>query len=308
VPESLAAVTPQGASIVTLFWLAMIPSALIFLIVFGGIAVVLVRDRDRPGSPEPAPMQHSRALEITWTAIPLLLLAVFFGLMLRTMGIVNAEPEASMRVQVIGHQWWWEFRYPELGIVTANELHLPVGMAVRLELTTDDVVHTFWVPRFGWKKDSIPNKLNSMTVRLDEAGTFDGACSEYCGTQHAWMRIMVVAEADSQFDAWARAQQAPAPAPADALARRGQELFASTTCVNCHAVAGLHTTARVGPDLSHVGSRATIGAGVALRTPDALEQWIRDPHAIKPGVLMPGYAARSPDDLTALAAYLNSLK
>jgi cytochrome c oxidase subunit 2 len=315
-PESFAAVTPQGASIVELYWLAMVPSLLIFLIVVGGIAVVLIRDRARPRlptagpepEPEPEPEQHGRALEITWTAIPLLLVIVLFGLGLRTMAVVNAEPENALRVQVIGHQWWWEFRYPDLGIVTANELHMPVGVPVRLELSTDDVIHTFWVPRFGGKKDSIPGYVNVVAVRVDQPGVFDGACSEYCGTQHAWMRIMVVAHADGQFDAWARTQQAPPPAPVDALARRGQELFANSTCVNCHTVAGLTATTRVGPDLSHVGSRATIGAGVVLRAPDTLEQWIRDPQAIKPGVLMPGYANLGQGDLAALAAYLDSLK
>jgi cytochrome c oxidase subunit 2 len=147
-----------------------------------------------------------------------------------------------------------------------------------------------------------------VSVRVDQPGAFDGACSEYCGTQHAWMRIMVVAHADDQFDAWARAQVAPPPVAQDPLARRGQELFASSTCINCHTVAGLTVASQIGPDLSHVGSRATIGAGVAPRNPDTLEQWIRDPHAIKPGVLMPGYAGLGQSDLAALAAYLDALK
>jgi cytochrome c oxidase subunit 2 len=311
VPEGFAAVTEQGRPIVGLFWLSMLPSALIFLIVVGVIAVVLIRDRDRPGAAEPEPPRHGRALEITWTAIPLLLLTGFFGLTLRTMQTVNAEPQppdSAMRVQVIGHQWWWEFRYPDLGIVTANELHLPVGVPVRLELTTNDVIHTFWVPRFGWKKDSIPNKLNTVSVRVDEPGVFDGACSEYCGTQHAWMRITVVASAQGELDGWARAQQAPPPQPQDALARRGQELFASSTCVNCHTVAGANAASRVGPDLSHVGSRATIGAGVAPRSAETLAQWVRDPGSLKPGVLMPAYASLGQGDLAALAAYLDGLK
>jgi len=308
VPESFAVVTPQGTSVAELFWLAMIPSALILLIVFGGIAMVLIRDRDRPGATDPEPQQHGRALEVTWTAIPLLLLAVFFGLGLRTMAVVNAEPENALRVQVVGHQWWWEFRYPDQGIVTANELHVPIGVPLRLELSTDDVIHTLYVPRFGWKKDSIPGYVNVMSVRVDQPGTYDGACSEYCGTQHAWMRIMVVAHADDQFEAWARTQQAPPPTPTDALARHGQELFANSTCVNCHNVAGLTDNVRVGPDLSHVGSRATIGAGVVLRGPDTLAQWVHDPNSIKPGVLMPLYGSFSQDDLAALAAYLDSLK
>jgi cytochrome c oxidase subunit 2 len=307
-PDSLAAVTSEGASIVQLFWLVMVPSAIILVIVFGGIAVVLLRDRGGVGVPDPEPRQYGRALEITWTAIPALTLLVFFGLTLRTMAVVNADPEPALRVQVIGHQWWWEFRYPDLGIVTANELHLPVGVPVRLELQAADVVHSFWVPRIGWKTDAIPNKLNTLAVQINEAGTFDGACAEYCGTQHAWMRMTVVAQTQPEMDAWVKAQQTPAPAPTDPTAQRGQQVFTAGTCVNCHAIAGTSANARVGPDLSHIGSRMTIGAGVAVRNADTLQQWVHDPLSMKPGVLMPGYAALGQDDLAALAAYLDGLK
>jgi cytochrome c oxidase subunit 2 len=307
-PDSLAAVTPQGVSIVQLFWLVMVPSAIILAIVFGIIVVVLLRDRGGVDVPDPDPRQHGRTLEIVWTAVPALLLLIFFVLGLRTMAVVNAEPEPALRVQVIGHQWWWEFRYPDLGIVTANELHLPTGVPVRLELQGADVIHSFWVPKFGWKKDAIPNKPNTLSVQVDEAGTFDGACTEYCGTQHAWMRISVVAQSQADMDAWVKAQQTPAPAPTDAQAQRGQQVFAGGTCVNCHAIAGTGANAQVGPSLSHVGSRATIGAGVAVRNADTLRQWVRDPQGMKPGVLMPGYAALGQDDLAALAAYLDGLK
>jgi cytochrome c oxidase subunit 2 len=260
------------------------------------------------GVPDPDPRDHGRALEITWTAIPALVLLVFFGLTLRTMAIVNAQPEPALRVQVIGHQWWWEFRYPDLGITTANELHLPTGVPIHLDLQSADVIHSFWVPRFGWKKDTIPNKLNTLSVQVDEAGTYAGACAEYCGNQHAWMRIVVVAQPQAEMDAWVKAQQTPAPAPTDPTAQRGQQIFAASTCVNCHAVAGTNAAATVGPDLSHVGSRSTIGAGVAERSPATLQQWIQNPQSLKPGVLMPGYAALSQDDLAALAAYLDGLK
>ena len=164
------------------------------------------------------------------------------------------------------------------------------------------------MPRFGWKKDAIPNKLNTLAVQLNEAGTFDGACAEYCGTQHAWMRLTVVAQSQADLDAWVKAQQTPAPAPTDPTAQRGQQVFAAGTCVNCHAVAGTSANAQVGPDLSHVGSRMTIGAGVAVRNADTLQQWGHDPQSVKPGVLMPGYAALGHDDLAALAAYLDGLK
>jgi cytochrome c oxidase subunit II len=306
--DAFATVTPQGASIVDLFMLALIPSALILAVVVGVIAVVLVRHRERPGDPEPVQVEGHWMLEVVWTAIPLLLLAVFFGLMLRTMQTVNAEPEAALRVQAIGHQWWWEFRYPDLGIVTANELHVPVGQPLRLELAAEDVIHSFWVPRIGWKKDAIPGTVNVMSVRVDQAGVFDGACTEYCGTQHAWMRIRVMAQSSDQFQGWASAQQAPASTPQDPVAARGPQLFLANTCVSCHTIAGTSAAAMVGPNLTHVGSRATLGAGVADLAPATLRQWIRDPHALKPGVLMPAYGSFAPDDLAALAAYLDSLK
>ena len=307
-PESFAVVTPQGASIVELFWLAMVPSVLILAIVFGGIVWVLLRDRGGLDVPDPEPRHYGRALEITWTAVPLVLVIVFFLLGLRTMAVVNAEPEPALRVQVIGHQWWWEFRYPDLGIVAANELHVPTGVPVRLELQAADVVHSFWVPKFGWKKDAIPTRTNTMTVLVNEAGTFEGACTEYCGTQHAWMRITVVAQPQSEMDAWAKSQQTPAPPPTESLAQRGRDLFLASTCVSCHAVAGTSAVGRVGPDLSHIGSRGTIGGGVAERNAQTLEDWVRNPQSVKPGVLMPGYSGLAQGDLAALAAYLDSLK
>jgi cytochrome c oxidase subunit 2 len=306
--DSLAAVTPQGAAILELFVLSLLPSALILAIVVGGIAYVLIRHRERPGDPEPPQIYGHRAVEVVWTVIPLLLLLVSFGLTLRTMQTVNAETDSALRVQVIGHQWWWEFRYPDLGIVTANELHLPVGTPVRLEITSIDVIHSFWSPRIGWKKDAIPGAVNVMAVRVDQAGTYDGACSEYCGTQHAWMRISVVAQPQDAFQSWVTAQQAPAQTPTDPVAIRGQQLFTSNTCVGCHTVAGTSAAGTVGPNLTHLASRATIGAGVVPQSSATLQTWIHNPDEYKPGVLMPAYGSFSSDDLVALATYLESLK
>jgi cytochrome c oxidase subunit II len=306
VPESLAPITPQGGAIATLFWLALAISALIFALVVGVLTVALVRDRARPGDPDPEQVHGNRTLEITWTAVPALILAVMFVLTVRTMVFADAEEASPLRVQVIGHQWWWEYRYPDFGIVTANELYLPVGRQARLEQTSADVVHDFWVPQFGRKRDLVPNLVNATVVSPDQVGTFRGFCAEFCGTQHAWMQITAVTQPADQFEAWVRGQQAPAPPPSDPTQARGLELFTSNTCANCHAIAGTAAAARVGPDLSHVGSRATLGAGVVGNSPEALQRWIRDPQAIKPGVLMPGYPNLSDADLAALAAYLSS--
>jgi len=308
VPESFAVVTPQGAAIASLFWVALALSALVFALVVGVLVITLVRDRGRPGDPDPEQVHGNRTLEITWTVLPALLLMVMFGLTVRTMQTVNAEPAAPLRVQVIGHQWWWEYRYPDLGVTTASELVLPVGRPARLELTTADVIHSFWVPQIGWKKDVIPGQANSMNVQVDEAGAYDGPCTEYCGTQHAWMRIRLVAQSPDAFEAWTRAQQQPASPPSDPSVARGAQVFASSSCINCHAIAGTSAAARVGPDLSHVGSRSIIGAGVLDNSPDSLGRWIRDPQAVKPGVLMPAYPNFSDADLASLAAYLSGLK
>jgi cytochrome c oxidase subunit II len=308
VPDSFAVVTPQGSAIASLFWVALALSALVFALVVGVLVVTLVRDRGRPGDPDPEQVHGNRTLEIAWTVAPALLLLVMFVLTVRTMQTVNAEPSSPLRVQVIGHQWWWEYRYPDLGIVTANELILPTGAPVRLELTSADVIHSFWVPQIGWKKDVIPNQANTMNVQVDHAGSYDGPCTEYCGTQHAWMRIRLVAQSPAAFDGWTKAQQQPAPAPTDPSVQRGAQLFASSSCVNCHAIAGTSAVAHVGPDLSHVGSRTIIGAGVLDNSPDSLGRWIRDPQAVKPGVLMPAYPNFSDADLAALASYLSGLK
>jgi cytochrome c oxidase subunit 2 len=301
--DGFTPVTPQGDAVVNLFVLELILATLVCLAVIAVLCIALVRFRDRPGADMPRQLHGNTRLEIAWTAAPALLLVVLYVLTLRTMSTVEAEAASAMRVQVIAHQWWWEYRYPDLGIVTANELQVPVGQPIRLELESADVVHNFWIPQFGWKKDNTPNHTTIMNVTVNEAGVFDGACTEFCGPQHAWMRIRVIASPADQFQAWAARHQQPAPV-ADA---RGLQVFQQSTCINCHAIQGVGE-ARVGPDLSHFGSRTIIGSGVLENTPDNLAAWIADPQRIKPGALMPGYPDLPPDDVRALAAYLEGLK
>jgi cytochrome c oxidase subunit 2 len=217
---------------------------------------------------------------------------------------VNAADPGSQRLRVIGHQWWWEFQYPDMQVVAANELHVPVGTNVSVELDSVDVIHSFWVPQFGYMRDLIPGKPNVMQVLVDRAGTYVGACNQYCGAQHAWMRLRVQAEGADQFQAWAQQQRQTVPM----TGARGEQVFLQNTCINCHAVRGLPATAQVGPDLTHLGSRATLGAGVIDNTPDNLRRWIRNPQTIKPGVLMPAFQDMSDADLGALADYLESLR
>jgi cytochrome c oxidase subunit 2 len=301
--DGFTPVTPQGGAIVSLFTLELILAFLVSGAVAAAAFYAMFRFGDRPGAPEPIQVHGNTRLELAWTAAPALLLVVLYILTVRTMATVEAEAEAALRVRVIGHQWWWEYEYPDLGIVTANELHVPVGRPVRLELESADVVHNFWIPQFGWKKDNTPNHVTPMNVVVDEPGVYDGACTEFCGTQHAWMRIRAVASPPEQFEVWvARNQQ-----PATVAVPRGQQVFQQHTCVNCHAIQGV-SGARVGPDLSHFGSRTTIGAGVLENTPENLRAWLIDPQRIKPGALMPGYVDLPDDDLRALVEYLEGLK
>jgi cytochrome c oxidase subunit II len=307
--DGFTPVTPQGGAIIALFAFELILAFLVAGGVAAAVCYAMVRFRDRPGALEPPQIHGNTRLEIAWTAAPVLLLALLFSLTVRTMSTVEAEASSALRVRVIGHQWWWEYQYPDLGIVTANELHVPVGQPIRLELESADVVHNFWIPQFGWKKDNTPNHTTLMNVVVNEAGTFDGACTEFCGTQHAWMRIRAVASPPDEFQAWvARNQQAaPAPSPSPGSVPRGQQVFQQHTCINCHAIQNVGG-ARVGPDLSHFGSRTTIGAGVLGNSPDELRTWLTDPQRVKPGALMPGYPDLSDDDLRALIEYLGGLK
>ena len=301
--DALSVVTPQGGSIVDLFVLEIVLATLVVAAVAAVAIYSMARFRDRPGAPEPPQIHGNTKLELAWTAAPALLLLVLYILTVRTMSTVEAQPENELRIRVIAHQWWWEFEYPELGIVTANELQVPVGQPVRLELESADVAHNFWIPQFGWKKDNTPNHVTMIHVLADQPGVYDGSCNEYCGLQHAWMRVRAIATPPEQFQAWVARSQQPAPA----VIPRGQQVFQQNTCINCHAIQGVGG-ARVGPDLSHFGSRTIIGAGVVENTPDNLHAWLRDPQQIKPGALMPGYQDMPDEDLRALVDYLGGLK
>jgi len=306
--DSLAPVTTQASAISNLFQLVLWISAAVFLLVCGLLLFVIVRYRERDGDPEPTQIHGHRRLELAWTAAPFLLLVALFISTLQTMASVDSSPPDALRVSVIGHQWWWEYRYPDLGVVTANELHLPVGRPVRLDLTSADVIHSYWVPRFGWKRDVIPGKTNVLAINVEQPGVYDGTCTEFCGLQHAWMRVRVVAESQAEFNTWVEAQRQPAAAPQNDRQRRGQQLFASNTCVECHAIRGTNAVAQAGPDLTHVGSRTTLGSGVLDNGMGNLARFIKDAPSIKPGLLMPSFKTWSDDDVNAVAAYLDGLK
>jgi cytochrome c oxidase subunit 2 len=246
----------------------------------------------------------NRRLELIWTTTPAVILAVVFVFVLQTMREVDAAPPDAQRLRVIGHQYWWEFQYPDQQVFAANELHVPVGVPLMVQLESVDVIHSFWVPHFVRMRDTVPGKVNQMPVLVDRAGIYDGSCNQFCGMQHAWMRSRVVAEAPDQFQTWAQQQAAPVTRGNS----RGEQVYLQNTCVSCHTIRGLNTSPNVGPDLTHVGSRAQLAGGVIDNSPEALRRWIRDPSKLKPGVLMPAYPNLADQDLADLVDYLASLR
>ncbi|MPY94919.1 MAG: cytochrome c oxidase subunit II [Acidimicrobiia bacterium] len=240
--------------------------------------------------------------------MPVALLVVVLGATVEAMRDVPATaPADALVVDVVGHQWWWEVRYRKEGVTTANELHVPVGRPIALRLTSADVIHSFWVPELGGKLDLLPDGTNTLVLQADQPGEYRGECAEFCGLQHARMRITVVAEPAEQFASWAAAQQQPAAEPAGVAARRGQELFLGGDCATCHALRGTTAAATVGPDLTHVARRRTLGAGAAPNTPGDLADWVSDPHSTKSGVAMPATDLAA-DELDAVLAYLGALE
>jgi cytochrome c oxidase subunit 2 len=215
------------------------------------------------------------------------------------------RPPHALDVTVIGHQWWWELRYPSLGIVSANELHVPVTTPTWLTLLSADVAHSFWVPPLAGKTDLIPNRVNQMWIEPTAPGMYVGQCAEYCGTQHAKMLLRVYVHPRAEFDRWAKAQVDPIASPESVAA--GKRIFQRIGCVNCHSLAGTNANGRYGPDLTHLMSRATLAAGATPNSPETLRAWIRNPSVIKPGAHMPAMQLSEPE-VSELVDYLLTLR
>jgi cytochrome c oxidase subunit 2 len=288
--------------------------ALIFVVVGVLLTFTIARFRRRKmdDNREPAQVYGSNKIEIAWTVIPVLIVLVLSMATARAvMEVQNKRIAAdALPVTVIGHQWWWEFRYPKLGIVTANELHVPLSTAAKpattaLRLESADVAHSFWVPQLAGKTDVIPGITSTMWIDPRQEGIFLGNCAEYCGMQHANMLLRVVVETPADFEKWAAAQKLDAAS--DPRMRPARATFLSLSCVNCHTVSGTSATGTFGPDLSHLMSRQTLGSGVVPNTPENLRAWIKDPQAIKPGNLMPNMQLNS-RELDEAVSYLASLK
>lgn len=314
---------PPAESIRGLFLLVAAVTFGIFLLVEGVLVYALVTARRRagPGDAEPPQVYGSKPIEIAWTAGPALVVFVLILLVGRVIWEVRPDPDRPppgaepLRVTVVGHQWWWEYRYEsyngrDLGFVTANELHVPTGEAgkprpVYLTLLSADVCHSFWVPRLGGKTDLIPGRTNQMWLQTDEPGVYQGQCAEYCGTQHAHMLIRVVAEPPADFEKWLAAEAAPAAD--DPAGQKGKAEFLSLSCVNCHTVRGTPARGTFGPDLTHLMARKTLASGTVDNTPANLRAWVNNPQQVKPGCLMPAFALTD-KNLTLAVDYLETLR
>ncbi|MBL9123530.1 MAG: cytochrome c oxidase subunit II [Planctomycetaceae bacterium] len=304
--------TRPASSIRDLFFLVLGIAGVILLIVEGLIFYCAYRFRQRRGEKsEPPQIYGSTPIEVAWTVAPLLTVFVLFLVVVRSVTEVRGEspPADSLRVIAIGHQWWWEFVYPDLGIRTANELYIPCREegstpTIALELQSADVIHSFWVPRLGGKTDHIPGRTNRMWFDAPERGAYHGQCAEYCGTQHANMKLLVVAESAEEFRLWH--EQERREANHEAAVDAGRERFLALNCINCHTIRGTAAAGTVGPDLTHLMARRTLAAGACVNDHEHLTQWLADPDAIKPGSEMPNLHL-SRQDVDLIVAYLSTL-
>jgi len=315
-----SALDPAGSgaeAILTLFWIFLGVSAVVWVLVVIALALAAARRRSRAergaGPLAPAPRGEARARGVVGSAVAatgavLITLTAFSYFTGKSLADAKADP--TLTIEVTGHQWWWELRYddprPDMRFTTANEIHVPVGERVRLILTSNDVIHSFWVPSLAGKQDLIPGHDNEIVIEVAREGTYRGSCAEFCGLQHAHMGLTVIAEPRAAFDRWRAAQAAPAAPPQTEEAARGLAAFQQNACVLCHAIRGTGAGGMVAPDLTHVASRSTLAAGTLPFTRGALGAWIADPQAVKPGANMPR-SELDPDELNAIIAYLEGL-
>jgi cytochrome c oxidase subunit II len=316
--NALAPAGPQAALIHDLWNLTLAICTLVFAAVLAALIVALWRrpraDAATPadvGAPQRPERGARRSVGAAVAASVLLLVFLIVASVLTDRALAQLSLKDAVRIELTSNQWWWEARYddsePARVFTTANELHIPVGRPVLVTLKSNDVIHSLWVPNLAGKKDLIPGRTATLQLQADRAGTYRGQCAEFCGFQHAFMALDVVARPNAEYEAWAEAQRASAPAPADPQAQRGRAVFLSTSCVMCHSIQGTSANAHRAPDLTHVGSRSRLAAGTLPNTPEAMHQWIRNPQRFKPGSNMP--ATTLPDeDVQAIVSYLRGLQ
>src|SRR4051812_14787682 len=310
---------PRAEAVAKLHWSLVIVSTVVYVIVIGALIYALWRASRRP-VPDPAyvhretPEQSdtmTRGVAVAAAITVVVMLSFVFASVSTGSAVARVGGNKPLRIDVVGHQWWWEVKYPDPdphnNTGTANEIHVPIGRPVVIKLTSQDVIHSFWAPNLAGKKDLIPGHETITWFRADSAGVYRGQCAEFCGHQHAKMAFFVVAEPRLQFESWLQKQRGEAQKPSDSLAQTGERIFLSGPCAVCHTVSGTGAGGKVGPDLTHLASRLTIAAGTLPNNTGNLAGWILDPQSIKPGAKMPP-TKLDPQSLQALLAYLGTLK
>lgn len=310
-PSALNPAGPNSAAIANVFNIVLVMAAVVFVVVEGLIVFSAFRFRHKAkDASEPTQVHGNTKAEIAWTILPALIVVTLFVLALQTMQTLDTKPAAAaeqMTVRVIGHRFWWEYQYPGLNITTATDLVIPTGKVVNLEITSGDVIHSFWIPQLNGKTDAFPNHINLSWILANVPGTYLGQCAELCGPSHANMRAVVIAKTPEEFDQWVKDQQAGPPQSSGALAQQGQQLLLGGACIGCHTIQGTAAQGKVGPNLTHLASRTSIAGGMFTNTAGNLKRWLANPPAVKADSVMPNLNL-SASDIDALTAYLQSLK
>jgi cytochrome c oxidase subunit 2 len=306
-PNALQGAGSESHRVAGIWWLAFGAGAAVYAIV-GGLVVYGALRKGGGELDERRRMRERIVIAIGGVAIPFVILLFFAGVTVNaTAHLRQNAPSNAVQIEVTGKRWWWQVRYPGVGIETANEIHIPVGQPVHLRLLSDNVIHSFWVPQLAGKEDMIPGQPNELTFTAREPGRFRGLCAEYCGEEHARMLFFVVAQPAADFVRWISHEQQISTAPTSDATAAGQRVFMREACAGCHTINGTQAIGTIGPNLTDVGSRLTIGAGWLENTPPNMKQWILNAQSVKPGSLMPPIPLSS-GDVEAIVAYLESLK
>lgn len=306
----LAPASETSSALAELFWALLLLTGIPAALVIGLALAAALRRRGAAGEPRSPSSEDRRTsafVVVAGAVVPAGVLLVILGLALRTgHAVARATGPAALTIEVIGHQFWWEVRYPDQGVVTANEIHLPTGTSVAVRVSSADVIHSFWVPALHGKLDMIPGRVNEYRLETPLPGVYRGQCAEFCGVQHARMAMLVIAESRADFDAWAASRSRPRPPLTSERLRRGALVFQAAGCNLCHAVRGHfeHPEGASGPDLTHLAGRRTLAAVTLDNSPDELRAFVRNPHAVKEGVLMPPSPRLSDQELGLLVDYL----
>lgn len=307
-PTFLNSASPIASHVANLYTIILIMALVVFVLVEGALIWILVRDRKRANDEEPPTQVYGNTrLEVIWTVIPILLVIALFVMTVQTVNAVAAPAslKSDLNLQVVGHRWWWEFYYPDLGIATANELHIPVGTTVQVSLESVDVIHSFWVPQLAGKTDAVPGQHNTMWLTGDQVGEFLGQCAEFCGTEHALMRFKVIVESQSDFDAWVANQQQAAYQPQTEDEQAGYKQLTGV-CAACHSINPGERENKIGPNLTHLFSRTTFAGGTFDLNEKNLRSWLSDTQAMKPENDME--ITLSSQEIDQIIAYLTHLK